>query len=668
MTDYIYDIETYPNVFTCAVECVDTDKQWVFEISYRRNDIKEFIEFIRHVSMSKSRMVGFNNVGFDYPVIHFIINRYQSSITPYEIYLKGMSIINSDDRFGHMIWDNERYAEQIDLFKIHHFDNQARSTSLKMLEFNMRMDNIEDLPFPPGTFLNSEQIDRLIYYNLHGDVKATKLFYIKSLPDIKFREQLSKKYDSNFMNHNDTKIGKDYFIMELERSLPGICYEYVNGKRKPRQTLRPQMVLRDAIFPWIRFKTSEFQRITDFLKSKTITETKGVFKKLTCMAGGIEYTFGTGGVHASMKNSIIESDQHNIIMDLDVTSYYPSTGIANRMFPEHLSELFCDIYARVKSDRLNFKKGTPENKALKLALNGVYGDSNSGYSPFYDSMYMLKITLNGQLLLCLLAEYLSDIPELVMIQCNTDGVSFRVPRVYLPAVDSIRKRWEKLVNMELEEARYSRMFIRDVNNYIAEYEGTRELKRKGAYNHTDLEWHKNHSSLIVPKAAEAYLVRNIPVIDSIVDHCDIMDFMRIAKVSRSEKLRLDGEDIQRISRYYISHHESAGLLEKVSPPAKNYKVDQWKRATKLTDDFYQSIVAELRQIKNPVGELDSLGLPWDERINTKSKTKFKTRYSDIDKGWNVKICNDIKMADMADINYEFYIAETEKLVSKLKRI
>ena len=65
---------------------------------------------------------------------------------------------------------------------------------------------------------------------------------------------------------------------------------------------------------------------------------------------------------------------------------------------------------------------------LKLALNGVYGDSNNVFSVFYDPLFTMSITLNGQLLLCLLAENLMEnVPGLKIIQCNTDGITVRIP-------------------------------------------------------------------------------------------------------------------------------------------------------------------------------------------------------------------------------------------------
>jgi hypothetical protein len=61
--------------------------------------------------------------------------------------------------------------------------------------------------------------------------------------------------------------------------------------------------------------------------------------------------------------------------DWDVESYYPSLAIANGLYPEHLGEAFVKVYADMKNDRTSFKKGTPENAMLKLALNGAYGKS-----------------------------------------------------------------------------------------------------------------------------------------------------------------------------------------------------------------------------------------------------------------------------------------------------
>jgi hypothetical protein len=529
------------------------------------------------------------------------------------------------------------------------------------------MQSIEDLPYPVGTALTNQQKDVLIAYNRH-DVLATRDFYIQTIPMIEFREELSEKYDRNFLNHNDTKIGKDYFIMKLEGSIPGACY---TPDRKPRQTRRPAIALNGVIFPYINFENPEFQRVKDYLASVTISEKtatdelllKGVFTGLNCTVDGFTFDFGSGGIHGSISSQVVCSDDDYIIEDWDVASYYPNLAIANRLYPEHLSDQFCDIYEDVFNQRRQFKKGTVENAMLKLALNGVYGDSNNKYSPFYDPQYTMSITINGQLLLCLLAQFLMKVQNLQMIQINTDGLTVKYPRVMKDYVHSVCHWWEGFTKLELENVEYSRMFVRDVNNYIGEYTDGK-VKRKGAYEY-EVEWHKDHSALIVPKAAEAVLVHGRDLHEFIYNHNDDFDFMLRAKVGRADKLMLNGStELQRITRYYVA--QDGGSLTKVSPPAKDYKVGQWRRANGLTDSFYHSVCAELRNRPSGDNVTDVLGMPWDERIHTKSMTKYGTRTTAICKGYKVGICDNVEDFSRSNLNYDYYIVEATKLIEVLK--
>ena len=614
MRDFVFDLETYPNIFTMAVEHADAPLRWAFEISDWRDDSRQIIEFLMYLKDTDSRMVGFNSLGFDYPVLHTLIR--QGKATARNLYDKAQAIIGSQDdegRWNHMVYESDRLVTQIDLFKIHHFDNRARSTSLKVLEFNMRADSVQDLPFPFGTSLTREQAEVLKQYNAH-DVAQTKRFYHETRPMIAFREELCVKYPGrDWLNFNDTKIGKDYFIMKLEEA--GVpCYDFGPKGRTPRQTKRPQIHLKDAILPWITFEQPEFQRVLEWLKAQTITETKGVFTDLVARIAGFDFVFGTGGIHGSVENEIVEADSEYAVIDLDVSSYYPNLAIKNRFFPEHLGQGFCDIYQHLYEQRKNYPKGSAENAMLKLALNGVYGDSNNVFSVFYDPLFTMKITLNGQLLLCLLAETLMNLEGLRLIQINTDGLTIRVPRGLISEVERIRGEWEQMTQLTLEEALYYRMSIRDVNSYIAEYMGGK-LKRKGAYEY-DLEWHQNHSALVVPKAAEKVLVEGAPIRETVENWPDMYDFMLRAKVPRSSYLVIQYPEewgntdfpIQNTTRYYVA--KGGGRLYKWMPPLAK-KPDQWRR----------------------IG---------------------------VESGWGVCVCNDIKDAT-APVDFDYYIREVEKI-------
>lgn len=615
MNDWVYDLETYVNVFTAAFEHVDAGVKLSFEISPWRNDSQELMEFLQYLRHSGSRLVGFNNLGFDYPILHMFMKMRNSDANT--LYQKAAAIIGSqnddesDARWAHQVFPGDRFIPQIDLFKIHHFDNRARATGLKALEFNMRSKNISDLPFKVGTELTREQIPVLKKYNAH-DVSETVKFYHHTKDMIAFREELSVKYpEQDWINFNDTKIGKQYFIMELEKA--GIpCYEYGSEGRKPRQTKRPFLQLREAILPWIAFSDPEFTRILNWFKDQTITETKGVFKGVTATVGGFEFVFGTGGIHGSVENRIIESDDNHVIIDLDVASYYPNLAIANDFYPQHLGKAFCDIYKHLYEMRKTRKKGSAENAMLKLALNGVYGDSNNQFSPFFDPLYTMKITLNGQLLLCLLAERLMCIPGLEMIQANTDGLTVRLNRESVKQLEDVTQWWQEITSLTLERAEYSHMFIRDCNNYIA-VKNDGSVKRKGAYEYKT-EWHQDASALVVQKVAEQVLVYNKPIRETVENWTGVMDFMMRVKVPRSSYLAIekDGQtsQLQNTTRYLIT--KTGGRLFKFMPPLKG---------------------------------------------------KTEWRKIGVESGWNVTPWNNIENPpEDWNIDYDYYIREVEKLV------
>ena len=572
----VVDVETYPNCFLLAAEHADMPLKWLFEISDFRNDMVELIQFCDWIRQSDGTMIGFNNVGFDYPVLHELL---RSGIAdPARLYAKAIAIIQSqdDNRFQHMVFPSDRLVRQLDLFKVHHFDNRARSTSLKALEFNMRMDNISDLPFPVGTMLNRDQVEVLREYNQH-DVHATKLFYHQSLDMIRFREELSLKHGKDFMNHSDVKIGKEIFQIELEKA--GVqCYEYGAKGRQPRQTKRSSIALRECIPAGLNFHHAEFQRIHDWFAEQVITETKGAFKDVKATVDGLDYYFGTGGIHASVESEHFIADDEMMILDVDVTSLYPSIAIEYGHFPAHLGSAFVDVYRRLRTQRVSYAKGTAENAMLKLALNGVYGASGDAYSVFYDPLFTMKITIHGQLLIALLVDRLTQVTGLKVIQANTDGVTMYLPHDVLPTVQAICNEWSIATRLQLEHVEYSKMFIRDVNNYLCVYADGVKTKRKGAYEH-DIEWHQNGSALVVPKVAEKCLAEGLPIRETVMNWPDKMDFMIRVKVPRTSKLFIEygpdmTEQLENTCRYYVSTY--GGSLYKLMPPlAKN--PTKWRR-------------------------------------------------------------------------------------------
>ena len=715
--DWIWDEEIYPNVYSCAVIYANGKGFRVFEISDRKNEVEELLDFMRKVKLNNHRLVGFNSVNFDYPVLHYILTKSRKAInegkplhiTAREIYDFGIKIITSqhdeDNKFGSSIRDKDVIIKQVDLYLIHHFNNVAKATSLKMLEVNMRSENVEDLPFPVGKVLTNDEIDTLLVYNKH-DVMETLKFYYYSYEALQLRVELSEKFGFDCTNFSDSKIGETLFVKRLEEQDKNLCYTYNgHGGRKINQTKRSSIAIKECLFDYLTFNRPEFKAVHDWISEQVVKETKGVFndyeehqigelakyaqmktkkvlfknnlkldskgkpkaefdvedqghmqelqrlkeefliehpcgtfeevekktakihrlkvnglyrvvESINTVVDGEIYVYGTGGIHMSVEGQIVQDDENWKIIDADVTSMYPSISIANNVYPEHLGLTFCKVYKDLFTERGKYPKGSGPNGAIKLALNSVYGKSNSEFSPLYDPKYTLTITVNGQLSLSMLAEQFLDI-GCKIIQCNTDGVTALVPRDKEDQYYEITKQWEKTVGLKLEYAVYKMMALADVNNYLAVYEDGK-VKSKGRYevaHYEKLGWSKNHSAMIVAIAAMEHIVNGVHVEKTIHAHKDEFDFLLRAKIPRSSKLYLvydDGREVkqQNICRYYPS--EYGGKLVKLMPGLK--PGDDWRR----------------------------LG---------------------IDTEYLVETCNNIKEFDWNKLNYEYYVKEAKKLVT-----
>ena len=659
--DWGWDIETYPNIFTASFIHAATGMKLVFEISDRKNEQPQLIEFVFNLGRSKARGIGFNNLAFDYPVLHYVVNA--PGCTLEQIYAKAQSQIKPEGQWPEIVWNRDQIFEQIDLYKINHFDNKARRTSLKSVEIGMRSEQVMDLPYEVGATLDDQQKDHLIVYNRDFDVHHTLRFYVRCLDKIHFREELTKQYGRNFMNHADTKIGKDIFVHELEKA--GVDCSGV--------TIRERIALTDVIPPYVKLETTEFTDIMNRMKSVVLTKkqqdelltTKGVFSDMVATVDGIEYTFGLGGIHSGIPNCIYKSGDGFVMSARDVTSLYPNLSIKNRFYPEHLGETFCDVYENLFNRRRDAKRAGDKvvDATLKLALNGTFGNMGSRFSPFCDHKCLLSITVTGQLSMAMLVEQLRKVPQMTIVQTNTDGLILHHPAQYLEHVDNVCQWWMDVTQLNLECEDIASVYQRDVNNYIQV--GTDgKIKRKGAYEY-NYQWHQDPSSMIVARAAQAALVHGQDIRTFITQHRDPFDFMLRAKVPRAARLVMRWpewgaeQELQNTTRVFISRN--GGSLVKLMPPTG--EPGTWKRKNGIKDEVFYAV---MREITGKPGDFDSAGTPWDERIHTKSRSKHDAvRETGMYVGWRVTECADANDFDWGSLNYDWYIQEAEKLVLPL---
>ena len=75
LKDYIYDLETFKNIFTFSIVRSDGKHKKTFECSRRVNQIDGIMKCIDYLKDNDCRMVGFNNIGFDYPILHKLLSK-----------------------------------------------------------------------------------------------------------------------------------------------------------------------------------------------------------------------------------------------------------------------------------------------------------------------------------------------------------------------------------------------------------------------------------------------------------------------------------------------------------------------------------------------------------------------------------------------------------------
>lgn len=560
---WIYDIETLKNCFTYYAINRDTEQEVFFVIW---DDINHLPQLLEHLSSIKGQ-IGFNNINFDYPVLHKIINS-QSLLSGYSceeiadfIYNEAQTVISTE--FS-SIKENQMTIPQLDLFRIWHFDNKAKMTSLKKLQIAMGYDNVQDMPYKHDSVITDiNQVVEIIEYN-RNDVISTFEFYKKTIPKLDLRRGIKNTYGLNCLNYSDSKIGEE-LMLKLYCNSTGKQEQQV----KKLRTRRREFKFNECIPLYVNFKTDNFNSLLEYLKTIVVTELKQSFS-YTFEYKGFEFDLGTGGIHGCIKPGVYEADDNFVIIDSDVASLYPSLAIANNLYPQHLGEEFARIYENgIVKPRLEAKRNGDKVMAdgFKLSSNSVYGKSASEYSFLYDPLYTLKTTLAGQLSLCMLSEMLlTSIPDLTMLQINTDGLTSRLPKSDVDKYYEICKDWERITKLVLEHVEYSKMIIRDVNNYVAvSIDG--KVKNKGLFKTNeeminDGEYHKSFSQGIVPVALSKFFLEGVEVEKTIRECTDIYLFCKTGNTTGSwvaETFDVDenGEilnlcPMQKNNRYYLS--------------------------------------------------------------------------------------------------------------------
>lgn len=197
-----------------------------------------------------------------------------------------------------------------------------------------------------------------------------------------------------------------------------------------------------------------------------------------------------------------------------------------------------------------------KNETLKLAINGLTGNLQSPFSWVYDPKAVLRIRINGQLLLLMYAESIM-LAGGHIIQSNTDGLLYSVSKDKIDAVNQVKEWWETITGLELEREEFERFYQYAINDYVGVKKGWSEshnvklIKKKGLFIDEPILG-KGLAPLIVPEAINKYFVEGIDPEETIKNCNDILKFCTFQKVAKDFHVEYGGEEVRHINRYFMS--------------------------------------------------------------------------------------------------------------------
>lgn len=515
-----YDFEVFEYDWLAVFIDVTNRKEYV--IINSPDKLKALYEVNR-----KNIWVGFNNRHYD----QYIMKGILLGMNPKKI----NDWIIVDNKEG---WQYSRRFSQVRMINFDVMPNPP--VGLKTMEGFLGSNIKEtDVDFRIKRKLTPEEIEQTVKYCRH-DVEQTIKIFLERIDNFNAVHGIIKAFP------NETSV---YDIGDSEARITAKVLECQRRDFKdefdffflPCLELKKYKYVQD----WFAERRKEALRID--LQSRDEYDKRLWYKSqnLDTLVAGIPHSFGFGGLHGAPDRPIHRKGQ---ILHVDVNNYYPSLLIAWGLVTRSATnDNFKLIYntrkamkkkqkaaakAGNKAEAKRWKKAQLPYKKMLNALSGAMKDMTN---PAYDPRNNNIMCINGQLMLLDLIEHLEVVPGFELIQSNTDGLIIWIPDTdeAFDMVDDICFEWEQRCSTDqcsilLELDNISEIYQKDVNNYLwVGVDGG--VERIGAYV-KELSAVDNDLP-ILNKALVDYMVKKIPVEQTINQCDDLIMFQKIVKLS-----------------------------------------------------------------------------------------------------------------------------------------
>ena len=545
----VFDIEVFSNCFHCCCKNTENEDIIKFEISERINQLKELVDFF---CGSQNRMFcGYNNKHYDDVVINYMIDYCDKLIQlPYHRICQSLfnlsQLIVADEEGSiskYKRWKYANYFYSMDLLTM--MFSQKLRVGLKTMQITMHYKNVQEYDGDFNKPIAVNDIDNMILYNVN-DVESTTELLNRLKDQIDLRLFIEKEHGIDCLSMDSVKMAET-FLLEKYSEKSGIPKNVIKEMRSPMDYIP----LKDVILPFISYKNPKLQSVLEEMKEQVVysKERKGYEKKF--VLSNVVYSIGVGGIHTIHTPKIFLPGVDEFIGHADVASMYPSLLIEYGFGPRQGGEIFRELFAQLKAERLEAKHTgqKTKNAFLKIVLNSPTGKMQQEVSWMYDPFNVFRIRINGQLILLLLVDRLLEL-GCEIIQCNTDGVVYRAKKGLKQAISDAIAEVEKLTRLEFESDEYEAFYQYAINDYFGVLTGGK-IEEKGMFI-TKTNLGKGLAPVVIPKAVIAYFTKGIPIEEYIKSDRDIRDFLMSQQVDKKFIVLHGNNQVQRINRFYAS--------------------------------------------------------------------------------------------------------------------
>lgn len=547
----VFDTEVYPNYVLFAFRGLISRKVIAFELDSEPLG-RTFDQGKLFFVLTNFCIINFNGRKYDFIIAAMGVHRCSTE----QMWEATRMIIEfglfEKDVFARFKVPKLPKINQIDLIEL-----TPLAPGLKVCAGRLHAKKMQDLPFVPGTCLTDDQI-AILYWYCFNDLDNTELLYGSLKEQLDVRIETGKEYGLDLRSFSDPQMAEAIIGSELKKVL---------RVRHIKKTVLPvRTTYKFKAAPFLQYATPLLQHVLKTVKDAdwAVDEFEGniVLPKsiVPVTIANATYAMGVGGLHSQEKSVSHVAGKDYFIADTDATSYYPRLILNAGIAPANLGQNFLRVYNNIVETRIEAKRKGLAAKAesLKIVVNGTFGKLGSKHSNMYAPDLMMQVTVTGQLSLLLLIERF-ELAGIEVLQANTDGIVTKCLRSREDVFYGIVKQWEADTGFSTEEVRYSALYSRDVNNYIAVYEKLqkgKKVKGKGVYAATSSK--KNAVNEVCIEAVVNLLTDGVPIMTTLKACQDISKFTSMRRVTGGAVK--DGIYLGKIIRWYYSTNSEGELI------------------------------------------------------------------------------------------------------------